>query len=167
MVHKIEVKRVDPKRDSQDIAKLIKICRMERRTVVDHYTAEEEQKFLENLRPRDGAFVAHVDEKFAGFASVSLRWHYSERLQHCGEGATWVIPEFRHKGVGTTLWRKGILPWGQKMGFKHIGFFVMAHNKTAIAFYERLGFRVCGYHRRLVKWDEEYLDAVEMEMWVE
>ncbi|MFX0094907.1 MAG: GNAT family N-acetyltransferase [Candidatus Hodarchaeota archaeon] len=135
--------------------------------MVDQFTAEEEKAFLANLHPRDGAFVAYVDEKFAGFASVSRRWAYSERLQHCGEGATWVMPEYRHKGVGATLWRKGVLPWCQEVGFKHIGFFVMAHNKDAIAFYESLGFRVCGYHRKLVNWEEKYLDAVELEIWLD
>ena len=37
----------------------------------------------------------------------------------------------------------------------------------AIAFYESLGFNVCGYHRRLVDWDGELLDAVEIEKWLD
>ena len=43
----------------------------------------------------------------------------------------------------------------------------MAHNSGAIAFYESLGFSVCGYHRRLVDWDGELLDAVEIEKWLD
>ena len=43
----------------------------------------------------------------------------------------------------------------------------MAHNQEAVAFYEHLGFKVCGRHHQLVNWEGEYLDAVEMEMWLE
>jgi RimJ/RimL family protein N-acetyltransferase len=50
--------------------------------------------------------------------------------------------------------------------FRHVGAFVMTHNLGSIAFYKSLGFRVCGYNRRLVEWDGEFLDAVEIEMWL-
>ncbi len=43
----------------------------------------------------------------------------------------------------------------------------MAHNERAIALYESLGFRICGRHDKLVDWDGELLDIVEMEMWLE
>ncbi len=42
----------------------------------------------------------------------------------------------------------------------------MAHNEEAVSFYESLGFRVCGRHSRLVDWDGELLDAVEIEFWL-
>lgn len=166
--HTIEVMRADPIRDARRIARLIDICRRERRTVLDHYTEEEEQAYIEGLHPRDAVLVAYIDGVgFAGFAGIARRWPYSERLKHCGEGGTWVMPEFRRIGVGRALWHEGVLPWCQKVGFHHLGFFVMAHNKDAIAFYESLGFRTCGYHRRLVNWEGDLLDAVEMEMWLE
>ena len=40
----------------------------------------------------------------------------------------------------------------------------MAHNTGAISFYEKLGFKVCGYHKGMVDWDGELLDAVEIEL---
>jgi len=43
MPNDIEVMRADPELDSQDIVRLIDICREERRTVLDHYTVEEER----------------------------------------------------------------------------------------------------------------------------
>jgi len=166
MAQLIEVEKADPNRDAHNIARLIGICREERRTVLDAYTAEEERAYLESLPPRDAVFVAHVEGRFAGFAGISRRWPYSERMRHCGEGGTWVMPEFRRSGVGTALWRKGVLPWCRRVGYRHVGFFVMAHNKEAITFYQSLGFRVCGYHHRVVNWNGEYLDAVEMELWI-
>jgi RimJ/RimL family protein N-acetyltransferase len=165
---KIVVVRADPNIDAKYIAGLIGICREERRTVLNHYTVEEEREYIKNLHSRDAVFVARIDgEKFSGFASIARRWPYSKRLKHCGEVGTWVMPAYRRRGVGTTLWKIGILPWCDKNRFTHLGFFIMAHNKEGIRFYESLGFRVCGYHRQLVNWDGKFLDALELEMRIE
>jgi len=96
MSHKIKVMKANPDMDSQDIARLINICREERRTVIDYYTVEQEREYIKNLHPRDAVFVARIDGvEFAGFAAVSRRWPYSKRLQHCGEVGTYVMPTFR------------------------------------------------------------------------
>jgi RimJ/RimL family protein N-acetyltransferase len=163
----LNVERAIPDRDAAPISRLINICREERRTVLDAYTPESEREYLESMGSREVVVVAHVDGEFAGFAGVAPRYGYSERLRHCGEGGTWVMPEMRGRGVGSALWRDGILPFCAEAGFRHVGAFVMAHNKGAIAFYESLGFSVCGYHRRLVDWDGEFLDAVEIEKWLD
>jgi ribosomal protein S18 acetylase RimI-like enzyme len=163
----VAVEHAIPERDAGPISRLIDICRSERRTVLDHYGPEEEAEYIMNLGPRAAVFVARVDGEFAGFAGIAPRWGYSERLRHCGEGGTWVMPEFRRRGVATALWREGILPFCRDAGFRHVGHFVMAHNERAIAFYENLGFRICGRHEKLVDWDSELLDAVEMEMWLD
>ena len=84
-------------------------------------------------------------------------------MRHCGEFGTWVMPGHRGKGVGRTLWEKGVLPWCREKGFRHLGALVVTHNVGSLAFYERLGFHVCGYHRKVVDWDGELLDAVEIE----
>jgi len=162
----IEVERAISDRDAAHISGLIAICRGERRTVLNEFSPEEERAYIEGLGPREAVFVARVDGEFAGFAGIAPRWGYSERLRHCGEGGTWVMPGMRGRGVGSALWRDGVFPFCSKVGFRHVGAFVMAHNKGAIAFYESLGFGVCGYHRRLVEWNGELLDAVEIEIWL-
>ena len=162
----IEIVHAVPDRDAAPISRLINTCRSERRTVLNEFSPDEERVYIEGLGPREAVFVARVEGEFAGFAGIAPRWGYSERLRHCGEGGTWVMPEMRGMGVGSALWRDGILPFCAEKGFRHVGAFVMAHNKGAIAFYESLGFGVCGYHRRLVDWDGELLDAVEIEIWL-
>ncbi|UCD45357.1 MAG: GNAT family N-acetyltransferase [Candidatus Bathyarchaeota archaeon] len=163
----VDVARAVPESDTAPIANLIEICRGERRTVLNSFTPEEERAYLEAMGPREAVFVAKVDGEFAGFAGIAPRWGYSERLRHCAECGTWVMPGMRGRGVGSALWRAGVLPFCREAGFRHIGAFVMAHNTGAIAFYESLGFSICGRHRRLVDWDGEFLDAVEIEMWLE
>jgi len=165
----IQVKKADPLTDSENIVALIKICRTEKKTVLNEYTVEEEIKYINNLHPRDAVFVAKTDSGiFVGFASINRRYLYSERLQHCGEVGTWVMPNFRRKGVGWSLWKNGVLPWCEKNGFKHLGFFILSYNQDAIIFYEKLGFRVCGYHRNLILgYDGSFVDALEMELWLD
>ncbi|WP_455463885.1 N-acetyltransferase family protein [Candidatus Hodarchaeum mangrovi] len=154
--------------DVKDIVFLINICRQEETTILDSYTDEEERVFLKNLRPREAVLVARTDQdEFLGFASIMQRFE-STRLSHCGETGTWVMPSFRRQGIGKSLWRKGIFPWCRKNGFKHLGFFVMANNKTALCFYENLGFHICGYHRKLILSNKSgYSDALEMELWID
>ena len=157
------VEHADPARDAEKISALIGVCRYEKRTTLNAFTSEQEEAYLRDMPDREAVFVAYVGGEFAGFAGVSPRWAYSDRMRHCGECGTWVIPGLRGRGVGRALWEKGILPWCRDQGFTHLGALVMAHNRGSIAFYERMGFHVCGYHRKIVDWDGELLDAVEIE----
>jgi len=159
----ILVEQAQPRRDAAKISALIGTCREERRTTLNAFTPEQEEAYLLSMPDREAVFVAYVDGQFAGFAGVSPRWAYSERMRHCGECGTWVVSGFRGKGVGRALWEKGVVPWCREKGLKHLGALVMAHNVGSIAFYERLGFHVCGYHRKVVDWDGEFLDSVEIE----
>ncbi len=159
----ISIEHADPERDSKPISELIGVCISERRTILNPYTPEEEREYLSNLLNREAVFVAYVKGDFAGFAGIAPRWSYSEKLHHCGEAGTWVMPEYRGMGVGKALWVEGIYPWCREKGFTHLGAMVMAHNTGSIAFYEKLGFHVSGNHRRVIDWDGEKLDAVEIE----
>jgi len=164
----ISILKANSKQDVKDIVSLINICRQEGTTLLNSYTEDEERIFLGNLRLREAVFVARSDQdKFMGFASIMQRFD-SNRLSHCGEAGTWVMPDFRQQSVGKSLWKKGIFPWCRKNGFKHLGFFVMENNKVALYFYENLGFHICGYHRKLISSNKSgYIDALEMEFWVE
>jgi GNAT superfamily N-acetyltransferase len=157
------VEHADPARDAEKISALIGVCRDEKRTTLNAYTPEQEGVYLREMPEREAVYVAYVGGEFAGFAGVSQRWAYSDRMRHCGECGTWVMPKYRGRGVGRALWMDGILPWCRDQGFTHLGALVMAHNRGSIAFYERMGFHVCGYHRKVVDWDGELLDSVEIE----
>ena len=77
------------------------------------------------------------------------------------------MSEYRGIGVGRTLWSEGILPWRNENKFTHLGAMVMSHNTGSITFYEKLGFKVVGYHKKVVKWEDNYLDTVEIELLLE
>lgn len=157
------IRHASPKDDSQHISKLIQICINEKRTILNPYSEEEERHYLENLQSREAVFVAYNEESFAGFAGIAPRWSYSDKLSHCGECGTWVMPKYRGIGVGRSLWEEGILPWCQVNGFTNLGAMIMSQNIGSIAFYEKMGFSIVGHHNRIVSWGNEYLDTVEIE----
>ena len=157
------IRHASPVEDSQLISELINICIREKRTVLNPYSPREERHYLENLQSREAVFVAYIDDVFAGFAGVAPRYAYSDKMSHCGECGTWVMPEHRGMGVGRALWERGILPWCSENGLTRLGAMVMTHNTGSITFYEKIGFKVVGTHRKVVKWKEEYIDTVEIE----
>ena len=157
------IRHADPLKDSRHISNLIKTCIEEKRTLLPPYSTDEERQYLENLQPRESVFVAYVADAFAGFAGVAPRWPYSDKLMHCGEAGTWVVPKFRGRGIGRSLWKDGILPWCMENGLIHLGAMVLAHNTGSVAFYEKMGFKIIGTHQRVVKWGDKYLDTVEIE----
>ena len=159
----IEIRHASPDEDSQHISDLINTCIKEKRTLLKPYTPEEEKQYHNKLQPREAVFVAYLKETFAGFSGVAPRWTYSEKLAHCGECGTWVMPDYRGMGVGRALWEMGIMPWCQDNRFTHLGAMVMSHNVGSLAFYLKMGFKVVGHHNKVVKWGDEYLDTEEIE----
>jgi phosphinothricin acetyltransferase len=160
----LEIRHASPQADAKNISELIQICINEKRTILNPYSEEEERHYLENLQPREAVFVAIMDGVFAGFAGIAPRWVYSDKLSHCGECGTWVMPNYRGIGVGRALWEEGIFPWCQVNGFSHLGAMVMSHNIGSIRFYEKMGFSIVGRHHKIVYWENEYLDTVEIEL---
>ena len=164
----IVVEHALPNRDAGNIANLINLCAENRWTVLNMFTEEEERAYLEGMGPREAVFVAFVDGDFAGFSGLAPKVGYSDRLLHCAEGGTWVLPEYWGTGVSKALWRQGNFPFGGRVGFSHYSHFVPVHNARAIRHYERLGFRICGYRREYVEWPDGSLeDAVLMELRLE
>ena len=56
----MRIERALPERDTLPISRLIEICRVERRTVLNGFTPEEERAYLEAMGPREQVFVAHM-----------------------------------------------------------------------------------------------------------
>lgn len=118
------------------------------------------------MNPRECVYVAYVDGEFAGFSGLAPKVSYSDKMKHCAEGGTWVRPKYWGTGVAKELWTQGNFPFGDTVGFRHYSHSVPINNMRAVRHYEKLGFRICGYHRKYVEWSPgEYGDAVEMELW--
>ena len=91
--------------------------------------------------PDSFALVAKDDSKAVGYAVVHMRgpeetWATDDRIAEL-ETLT-VLPDYRGRGIGTTL-VEAVNRELRRLGIRHLGVSVIASNKDALRFYERLG----------------------------
>ena len=74
-----------------------------------------------------------------------------------------IKPGFRGMGLGTILAREA-LRRARRLGVKNVFLKVDADNSVAIKFYERLGFKICGYSKDFRYKTKEQVDCLIMKL---
>src|SRR6516165_1100704 len=65
------------------------------------WTVDEERRYLESLSPREALHVAvDADQGIIGFQSLDLWAPLLTSMAHVGQLGTFLLPEWRGKGVG-------------------------------------------------------------------
>jgi RimJ/RimL family protein N-acetyltransferase len=114
------------------------------------WTAGQEARYLESLSPREAFHVAvDASGRIAGFQSLDLWSPSLTSMAHVGQVGTFLLPEWRGRGVGRQLWTATEL-FARHAGYRKLVIQVRASNTAAQAFYRRLGFRECGRLTRQV-----------------
>ena len=126
------------------------------------FTPQQERDYIASLSSREGIFLAEVDGRIVGFMSLDLWAKYTDSFDHVGVMGTFVLPEWRHKGIGHRL-AEHTLDFSHANGYEKIVIYVRASNTGAQAFYRSLGFIPKGILERQVKIDGRYEDEVFME----
>ena len=108
-------------------------------------------------------FVAVIDSTVVGWCDITPQER--EWFAHRGTLGIGVHPEFRHRGIGTSLMR-ATLAHAQKIGLERVELDVFASNPVAKQLYEKMGFVVEGTQRRARKVDGEYDDIVVMALFL-
>lgn len=111
-----------------------------------------ENSIRESMQAGTAFYVARVNGTVAGYAGLS---------RICGEGYITniaVLPDYRHKGVGTALLKHVIDDNRSQLEF--ISLEVRVSNSTAISLYEKFGFENVGLRKRFYSNPPE--DAVIM-----
>ena len=159
-----EIRRATPA-DAGGIAAVLAVVTAERiHSAIDRaWTADEQRRYLESLSPREAIHVA-VD---AGHGIVGLqvvdRWSAGlTSMSHVGQVGTFLLPEWRHRGVGHRLW-SATIAFAREAGYRKLIIQVRGSNAAAQAFYQRLGFQPCGRLSRQVVIDGIDDDEVLME----
>ncbi len=94
-------------------------------------------------RDRDGFFVA-VDDKAVGFVACDTNWISVFERQRVGEiHELFVLPEYRGRGVGSSLLEKAI-SYSMERGRKRAELWVGRTNFKARKFYLHHGFQEAG-----------------------
>ena len=129
------------------------------------FTIEKERAYIASLTAREGMFVAEANSALIGFQSLDLWSRFIHSMDHVGQIGTFVLPEWRGRGIGKQL-AAHTLAFAREHQYEKIVIFVRASNTNAQKFYRSLGFRECGRFARQVKIAEQYDDEVLMELFL-
>ena len=129
-------------------------------------TVEEERQFIDSLGERSGLFVAELEGHIVGFQTIEPFAAYTPAMDHVGIMGTFVHADFRGQDIGRQL-AEASFKFAQEKGYEKAVIYVRASNKSAQAFYWKLGFVPKGTLEKQVKIDGEYDDEVFMEMFIE
>lgn len=103
--------------------------------------SEKGKTYFSNLLkdPNSYCLLATDNEKAVGYI-VCLPKDFGYRKSKCVEiGNMGVSPDYRSKGIGSMLIKKGI-EWAKKKGYKKIYASSYSNNQKAILFYKKNGF---------------------------
>lgn len=134
--------------------------------VVKPWSVEEQASYLRGLTPREAVQVA-ADEAgcIVGFQSLDLWTRLLDSMSHVGQLGTFLLPEWRRRGVGSMLWA-ATLAFARDAGYRKLAIQVRGSNTAAQAFYRRLGFVECGRLTAQVIVDGQEDDEVLMELFL-
>jgi len=130
------------------------------------WTVEQERRYLGSLSPREVIHVA-VDDTggIVGLQILDLWSSTLTSMAHVGQVGTFLLPEWRARGVCRQLWNV-TLPFARAAGYRKLVIQVRGSNTTAQAFYRSLGFTDCGRLARQVLIDGIEDDELLMELFV-
>jgi len=151
--------------DAAGIAAVLAVIAAERiHSAIDRaWTVEEERRYLESLSPREVLHVAiDASQGIVGLQSLDLWSPLLNSMAHVGQVGTFLLPEWRGRGVGRQLWIATV-SFARDAGYRKLVIQVRGSNTAAQAFYRRLGFQDCGRLSRQVIIDGVEDDEVLME----
>ena len=108
-----------------------------------HSEARELQSFIDD--PGKSFFLAYIDGKVAGHASVSVNWNKLALIDQVQVDAN-----FRKRGVGRALIAQAIA-WAGEKGLPGLMLETQNNNVAACKLYEAMGFTLGGFDRFLYR----------------
>jgi len=131
------------------------------------WPADEQRAYLLGLSEREAFHVAEAPGgAIVGYQSLDRYSTILPSMAHAGQLGTFVLPEWRGRGVGRALF-DATRPFADTAGYRKLVVFVRAANLPAQAFYGALGFAPCGRLTRQVIIDGDEDDEVIMELFLD
>jgi len=129
------------------------------------FTPIQQRKYIGNLSDREGIFVARINEQIIGFQSLDLFAKYTDSFDHVGVIGTFILPEWRRKGVARLL-AEHVINFARNNHYEKFIIYVRAGNKKAQAFYKSIGYIQKGVLTKQVKIDDQYEDEIFFELFL-
>lgn len=161
------VRRASPQ-DAQGIVTVVSCIASERVfSAIDRpWPIEQQRRYLESLSERETFHIA-VDTSGAviGFQTLDLWSPSLGSMAHVGQLGTFLLAEWRRRGVGRALFQ-ATASFARSAAYRKFVIQVRASNRGARGFYERLGFIECGRLTRQVVIDGQEDDEILMEVFL-
>ena len=154
--------------DAEGVASVLRSVVSERvHSAIDRaWTADQQRSYLESLSSREAFHVAiAASGTIIGYQSLDLYSPVLPSMAHVGQLGTFLLPEWRGRGVGQALFNF-TMPFAASVGYRKLVIQVRASNVSAQAFYKRLGFVECGRLRAQVIIDGGEDDEIVMEFFL-
>jgi ribosomal protein S18 acetylase RimI-like enzyme len=154
--------------DAAGIVSVLEVVAAERiHSAIDRvWTVEEERHYIESLSVREAIHVAVDDARgVVGLQVLDLWSSVLNSMAHVGQVGTFLLPEWRSRGVGRQLWSVTVA-FAREAGYRKLVIQVRGSNTAAQAFYRHLGFKDCGRLTQQVVVDGVDDDEVLMEIFL-
>ena len=151
--------------DAAGIVAVLQVVAAERvHSAIDRvWTVDEERHYLQSLSERETIHVAVDDARgIVGLQTLDLWSPLLDSMAHVGQVGTFLLPAWRHRGVGRQLWSE-TAAFAREAEYRKLVIQVRGSNIAAQAFYRQLGFKDCGRLARQVTIDGIDDDEVLME----
>ena len=129
------------------------------------FTPQQERDYIASLSDRESIFLAEVNDQVVGFQSLDMWVKYTDSFDHVGVLGTFVLPNWRRKGIAYQL-AEHTLGFARANGYEKLVIYVRAGNTGAQSFYHSLGFVAKGVLEKQVKIDGQYEDEVFLELFL-
>lgn len=159
----VRIRRAVPE-DAASVAEVLNSVIAERRySALDTpFSVEEERSFIASLSTRKAMFLAELNGQIVGVQTIDAYAKYTSSMQHVGIMGTFVLRDYRGKGIGHALVER-TFSFARECGYEKILIYVRASNEGALRFYKGLGFEEIGKASKQVKIDGEYDDEIFLE----
>ncbi|KAF1295663.1 GNAT family acetyltransferase [Enterococcus sp. JM4C] len=116
--------------------------------------------------PNNVLFVAFVDEKMVGVASIRAESKF--RMAHIGEVGLSILQEYWGIGLGSLLMDELILWSEESQIIRRLELTVQQRNQRAVHLYEKFGFQTEGILQRGARLDDgQFLDVQLMSLMID
>jgi RimJ/RimL family protein N-acetyltransferase len=122
----------------------------------------EERRYLKVIRRHSYAAVlaAELEGRIVGRLSISRDTHPAS--EHVADVGLMVADGYRRQGIGRAL-MEAAEEWARSVGVLKIELHVFPHNESALALYDRLGYRRVGNRSSHFRRSDGLVDAILME----
>ena len=161
------IRRATPD-DAAGIVAVLKVIAAERvYSAIDKvWPVDGEAQYISGLSSREAIHVATDGSGRIVGLQILDRWSaVLDSMAHVGQLGTFILPEWRRQGLGHRLWAV-TLEFARGARYQKFVIHVRGSNSDAQAFYQSLGFTICGRLARQVVIDGVEDDEVLMELFL-